>query len=66
MHRLRDVRCRDRRQLTDDDQNTFVAEYALPAGSSDGSGLAIVDGTGTAWIGTPSGTAFELSGLPCH
>lgn len=45
---------------------TLVAEYALPAGSSDGSGLAIVDGTGTAWIGTPSGTAFQLSGLPCH
>ena len=44
---------------------TVVAEYALPAGSSDGSGLAIVDGTDTAWIGTPSGTAFLLDGIPC-
>jgi hypothetical protein len=45
---------------------TFVAEYALPAGSNDGAGLAIVDGTNTAWIGTPSGTAFLLGGLPCN
>ncbi|MGE0404466.1 MAG: hypothetical protein AB7T06_47590 [Kofleriaceae bacterium] len=45
---------------------TLVAEYPLPTGSSDGSGLAIVDGTGTAWIGTPSGTAFQVTGLPCN
>jgi hypothetical protein len=45
---------------------TFVAEYALPAGSNDGAGLAIVDGTNTAWIGTPSGTAFLLTGIPCN
>ena len=45
---------------------TFVAEYALPAGSNDGAGLAIVDGTNTAWIGTPSGTAFLLGGIPCN
>jgi hypothetical protein len=45
---------------------TFVAEYTLPGGSNDGAGIAIVDGTGTAWIGTPSGTAFLLDGLPCN
>ncbi|MGE0404458.1 MAG: hypothetical protein AB7T06_47550 [Kofleriaceae bacterium] len=45
---------------------TFVAEYPLPVGSSDGSGLAIVDGTGTAWVSTPSGTAYQLAGLPCN
>lgn len=45
---------------------TFVAEYTLPAGSNNGSGLAIVDGTDTAWIGTPGGTAFQLAGLPCN
>ena len=45
---------------------TLVATYALPAGSNNGSGLAIQDGTGMAWIGTPSGTAFQLAGLPCN
>jgi hypothetical protein len=38
----------------------------IPAGSNDGAGLAIVDGTNTAWIGTPSGTAFLLTGIPCN
>lgn len=45
---------------------TLVAQYPLPAGSNDGAGLAIVDGTGTAWIGAHSGTAFQLAGLPCN
>ncbi len=45
---------------------TLVAKYPLPAGSDNGSGLAIQDGTGTAWVGTPGGTAYQLTGLPCN
>jgi hypothetical protein len=44
---------------------TLVNEYPLPTGVSNASGIGLEDATGAAWIGSTSGDAVRMLGLPC-
>lgn len=44
---------------------SLVAEYALPTGVANASGIGLEDATGAAWIGDTTGNAVRMLGLPC-